>query len=126
LGFTHYSTILVPEWLRSLSDYSRNAALLAGAPAKDMPLMAVVDYSAIDSGLNSAGLHLVSVVGLDRVANWEGLDTPAYQSKRDQWLAAIVAEIDRTFPGFARAVVQREMATAVTMHRYLNTPAGAL
>jgi all-trans-retinol 13,14-reductase len=74
LGFTHYSTILLPERLRSLSDYSRNAALLAGPPAKHMPVMAIADYSAIESGLNAAGAHLVSVVGVDRMANWEGLD----------------------------------------------------
>ena len=29
-------------------------------------------------------------------------------------------------PGFAKAVVQQEMATAMTMRRYLNTPEGAL
>ncbi len=57
--------------------------------------------------------------------NW-GLDDQAYRAKRDGWLDAIVAEIDRSFPGFAAAVVQREMATAATMRHYLNTPDGAL
>ena len=41
-------------------------------------------------------------------------------------LDAIVTGIDRSFPGFAGAVVQREMATAATMRRYLNTPDGAI
>ncbi|MDA0231510.1 MAG: NAD(P)/FAD-dependent oxidoreductase, partial [Proteobacteria bacterium] len=126
LGFTHYSTMLIPDWLESLSDYSRSAILLADPPAERMPVMSVVDYSAVDSGLNPQGPYLVSVVGVDRVANWEGLDEQAYQSKRDTWLAAIIAEINRTFPGFADAVVQREMATALTMRRYLNTPEGAV
>jgi all-trans-retinol 13,14-reductase len=44
----------------------------------------------------------------------------------DGWLGAIVAEIDRSFPGFAGTVVQREMATAATMRHYLNTPNGAV
>lgn len=126
LGFTHYSTMLIPEWVTSLSDFSRMSKLLAEPPAEHMPLMSVVDYSAIESGLNPDGPHLVSVVGIDRVANWEALDDQAYDSKRDAWLDAIIAEIDRTFPGFADAVVQREMATALTMRRYLNTPEGAI
>jgi phytoene dehydrogenase-like protein len=126
IGFTHYSTVLIPEWMNSLTDYSRNATLLSGPPSAGLPAMGVVNYSAIESGLNPGAPHLVSVVGVDRVANWEALDEQAYQQKRDEWLGAIIAEIDRTFSGFAKAVVQQEMATAMTMRRYLNTPEGAL
>jgi all-trans-retinol 13,14-reductase len=125
LGFTDYSTMLIPEWMNSLSDYARCAELLADAPGSRMPAVAIVDYSAIESGLNPDGPHLVSVVGVDRIANWDGLDDQAYRAKRDRWIDAIVAEIDRSFPGFAGAVVQCEMATAATMLHYLNTPGGA-
>lgn len=126
LGFTHYSTMLIPDWMKSLSDFSRMAKLLAEQPAERMPVLSVVDYNAVDSGLNPDGPYLISVVGVDRVANWVALDEQAYQRKRDAWLEAIIAEIAHTFPGFADAVVQREMATALTMRRYLNTPEGAI
>jgi len=112
--------------MNSLSDYAHCAEILADAPGTRFPVVGIVNYSAIDSGLNPDGPHLVSVTGLDRTANWEGLDEAAYRAKRDRWLDAIVAEIDRSFPGFAAAVVQREMATAATMRRYLNTPGGAV
>jgi all-trans-retinol 13,14-reductase len=125
-GVTSYSTVLIPDWVNSLADYARSAEIMAEEPGTRMPPIGVVDYSAIDSGLNPDGPHLVAVAGVDRTANWDGLDEAAYQAKRDQWLDAIVAEIDRTFPGFAGAVIQREMATATTMHRYLNTPGGAV
>ena len=125
-GFTHYSTMLIPDWVNALSDYARCAEILADAPGTRMPPVAVVDYSAIDSGLSPDGPHLVSVVGVDRVANWDGLDEHAYRAKRDGWLDAIVAGVDRSFPGFAGAVVQREMATAATMRHFLNTPDGAI
>ena len=91
-----------------------------------MPIVGIVNYDTIDSGLNPGGPYLVSVTGTDRTANWDGLDEQAYRAKRDGWLDAIVAGIDRSFPGFAGRVVQREMATAATMHRYLNTPDGAV
>jgi all-trans-retinol 13,14-reductase len=126
LGFTQYSTVLLPEWIDSLSDYPRCAKIFADPPGTRMPPLAVVDYSAIDSGLNRDGPHLVSIAGIDRVSNWNGLDDNAYRAKRDGWLDAIVAGIDRSFPGFAAAVVQREMATASTMRHYLNTPDGAI
>lgn len=125
-GFTHYSTMLIPEWMKSLSDFTCMAELLGGPPGERMPVLSVVDYSAIDSGLNPAGPHLVSVVGLDQVSNWESLDEETYEGRREAWIQAIVAEIDRTFPGFADAVVHGEMATALTMRRYLNTPEGAV
>ena len=126
LGFTHYSTVLIPEWIDALSDYARCAELLADPPGTRMPVLGLVDYGAVDSGLNPDGPHLVSVVGVDRVGNWDGLDNEAYRAKRDGWLGAIVTGIDRSFPGFAEAVVQQEMATASTMRRYLNTPDGAI
>jgi phytoene dehydrogenase-like protein len=126
LGVTSYSTALLPDWVNSLADYARCAELLASPPGNQMPPLILVDYSAIDSGLNPEGPHLVSVTGVDRVANWDGLDDEGYRAKRDGWLDAIVAEIDHAYPGFADAVVQRDMATATTMRRYLNTPGGAI
>ena len=56
--------------------------------------MTVVDYSAIDSGLGGPP-YPVSVVGVDRVANWSGLDQATYDAKREQWCRAIIAAIDR-------------------------------
>ena len=99
-GFTHYSTVLLPDWLGSLADYARSADLLADHPSGRIPVMVAVDYSAIDSGLNPDGPHLVTLVGVDRVANWQELDGDAYDQKREAWLDAIVADVDRTFPGF--------------------------
>lgn len=126
LGLIHYYTVLIPEWVHTLSDYARRAEILADAPGTRMPVVGIVNYDTIDTGLNPNGPYLVSVTGVDRVANWEGLDDAAYRAKRDAWLDAIVADIDRWLPGFGGAVVQREMATAATMSHYLNTPGGAV
>ncbi|MGZ5911881.1 MAG: NAD(P)/FAD-dependent oxidoreductase, partial [Reyranella sp.] len=125
LGFRSYSTFLLPPWMKTLSDQRRSAALLGAAPGVEMPLMTVVDYSAIDSGL--AGLpYPVSVVGVDRLANWMGLDKLARDAKRGQWQQAIIAAIDREFPGFASHVVAAVFNTALSMHNYLNAPDGAI
>jgi phytoene dehydrogenase-like protein len=125
VGLTAYSTFLLPEWMRSLGDYRRAAAILSELPGEAMPPIAVVDYSAIDSGLGGPP-YPVSVVGADRLANWSGLDSAAYEEKRNAWRAAILAAIDRTFPGFADKVVQSVFSTASTMSSYLNAPGGAV
>lgn len=125
VGLNSYSTFLLPEWMRSLSDYKRSAAILADAPGEALPPIAVVDYSAIDSGL-AGPPYAVSVVGVDRLANWSGLDAEAYEAKRKAWSAALISGIDRVFPGFAALVVQSVFSTASTMNSYLNAPDGAV
>jgi phytoene dehydrogenase-like protein len=125
VGFSAYSTFLLPEWMTALSDYRRCAAILADPPDEGMPAIAVVDYSAIDSGLGGPP-YPVSVVGPDRLANWSGLDGAAYDEKRNLWRTAIITAIDRVFPGFAEKVVASVFSTASTMLSYLNAPEGAV
>jgi phytoene dehydrogenase-like protein len=125
LGFRSYATFLLPSWLRSLSDYRRSADLLEAAPGHKPPPMTVVDYSAIDSRLGGPP-YPVSVVGVDRLANWIGLDKADRDAKREQWQQAIMTAIDREFPGFATHVVASVFNTALSMHNYLNTPGGAV
>ena len=68
----------------------------------------------------------VSVVGPDRLTNWTGLDTQAYDAKRSAWRDAIAATIDREFPGFADHIVAGVFNTAHSMNSYLGTPEGAI
>jgi phytoene dehydrogenase-like protein len=125
LGFTSYSTFLLPPWMKALSDQSRSVELLASLPGEQVPVLAVVDYSAIDSGLGGPP-YPVSVVGVDRVEHWSALDRPAYDAKRQAWERAIVAAVDREFPGFAAQRTVSVFNTALTMQTYLNAPHGAV
>jgi phytoene dehydrogenase-like protein len=125
LGLSSYATMLLPEWMRTLADYRRGAALLADAPGEAMPPVAVVNYAAIDSGLGGPP-YPVSVVGADRLANWQGMDGAAYAAKRGAWMKALSAGLDRAYPGFAESVVTSVMSTASSMHTYLNAPEGAV
>ena len=126
LGVTHYSTQLVPDWMQKLSDYKKLADLLATEPGDRMPVLAVVDYSQIDSGIRNDGLYPVSADCIDQASNWEGLDPEAYGARKEAWLAAIVKYLDQEWPGFADAVAESTIMTARSMQEYLNTPEGAL
>lgn len=125
-GVTSYSTVLVPDWMEKFSDFKQGTALFGADPAGRLPVMCVVDYGQIDSGLAGDGLHPINIVCADRLANWEGLSDGAYQARRDAWLAAFIARLDTEWPGLAGAVKASRMATARTMHDHLNTPEGAI
>lgn len=126
LGVRHYSTQIIPDWVQKLSDYKKSADILATAPGDQMPILAVVDYSQIDSGIRGDGLYQVSADCIDQVSNWEGLDPEAYSARKDAWMAAILKRLDQEWPGFADAVAESTISTARTMQEYLNTPKGAL
>ena len=124
LGFRSYSTVLLPPWMRSLSDHRRSADLLAAAPGQEQPLLTIVDYSAIESGLGGPP-YPVSVVGVDRLANWSGSIGGLRNQARP--MAAGGHRRDRSqFPGFASHVVVSVFNTALSMRNYLDAPEGAI
>ncbi|RBI83238.1 NAD(P)/FAD-dependent oxidoreductase [Rhodosalinus halophilus] len=127
LGTRSYSTVLVPDWMSALGDYRKAAALLGEAPGARLPPAVVVDYGQIDSGLAARGAPApVSVTGVDRAENWQGLDEAAYAARKTAWVEAFTRRLDAEWPGFAAAVQHAEMATAQTMAAYLGTPGGAV
>jgi phytoene dehydrogenase-like protein len=126
LGVSAYSTMIIPEWMLRLSDFNHCAELLAAMPGGRLPALGIVDYSHIDSGLLDGELFPVSIVGFDRLTNWEGLGDEEYQARKNAWLDAVIRRLDEEWPGVSGAVAQKDIATARTMHDYLNTPGGAL
>jgi all-trans-retinol 13,14-reductase len=126
LGLSAYWTTIIPKWMGRLSDYKECASVLADMPSARLPALGLVDYSRIDSGLIDGGLFPVSVVGVDRLRNWEGLSDADYHTKKNAWVDAVIERLEEEWPGFRNAVVQKDIATARTMHHFLNTPDGAI
>jgi phytoene dehydrogenase-like protein len=112
--------------MRSLAQLKDNAGILAASPSERTPFFVLVNYHAVDCGLTRFGTYIMQLCGLDRLSNWEGLDERDYRARKAVWLDHLLAALEREFPGIAGAVVYREMATARTMQRYLNTPGGAV
>lgn len=124
-GVSSYSTQLLPSWMTRLADYAQAASLLADEPAGRMPPLAIVDYAAIDSGV-PAPPHVVSIIGPDRLQNWDAIDYEAYRAKRTRWQDAIIADLDHHFPGLAGAVTATSFNTALSVRQYLGAPDGAV
>lgn len=125
-GVTAYSTFILPDWLTRLSQFVESAPILGGDPGGRLPLYVIADYSRVSAGLNEEGLQLVSIVGVDRLSNWEGLSPDAARDRKERWMDALLGDLERRYPGLGGSVAQREMANAVTMHRHLNTPHGSV
>ncbi|MBI4724374.1 MAG: NAD(P)/FAD-dependent oxidoreductase [Rhodomicrobium sp.] len=125
-GLTAYSTILLPSWMNALGDYRHAAALLGTNPAGRMPPLTIANYGAIEAGIDDGGPILVSVVGADEISNWRGLSKGDEAARRNAWLDAILAELERHYPGFGGAVTEKVFVSAASMERYLGTPGGAV
>jgi phytoene dehydrogenase-like protein len=124
-GVRCYSTFVLPDWLQTLEGLRESGAVLGGDGTR-LPPYSFVDYQRIDSGLNAAGLSLGSFCGIDRLENWAPLSAEAKHRRKAFWIEHLVADLDREFPGIAKAAVHREMATAETFAHHLNTPEGAV
>jgi phytoene dehydrogenase-like protein len=125
-GLDRYSTVVLPEWMRTFGDIAGGSALLAENPAGRLPAFGIANYSAIDSGLADAGPTLVSVVGTDRLSHWTGLSPEAEKDRRARWLDAFLTALDRQYPGLGNAVTEKVFLNARSMQGFLNTPEGAI
>jgi phytoene dehydrogenase-like protein len=125
-GLTRYMTMRLPPWMARLADMGRCAGLLADDPADAMPAYGVTNYGAIDSGLGDGGLTLVTAVGVDRLQNWAHLSKDEEKRRREAWLDALQADLDRAYPGFGSAVKTRMLLNARSMQGFLGTPGGAV
>jgi all-trans-retinol 13,14-reductase len=78
------------------------------------------------NGLNESKPYLGSLCGIDRYDNWAGLGVDEKRMRKQRWTDRLIADLDTHCRDIAAAIVHREMATAETMQRYLNTPGGAV
>ncbi len=125
-GLERYGQIVLPDWIKSLRDYGGCGRMLAADPAGKLPAYGIANYGAIDSGLADGGPTLVSVVGVDRFDNWAALTPSQEKDRRERWLDAFQGALERDYPGFAGAVVERMFLNARSMRGFLNTPDGAV
>jgi len=124
-GVSAYSTFIYPDTMARFADFAKAAAVFSTAPAQRMPPYVLADYGRLATGLRKSGdLYSLSITGVDRWAWWQALGGATERTRRQQWMDALLADLDRRYPGLGSAVAQREIATARTMHKWLGTPVG--
>jgi phytoene dehydrogenase-like protein len=124
-GVAAYSTFVYPDWMQRLDQMPISADVFGGEPGAALPVYALCDYSRLDAGLRTDGdPYLASLTGVDRLWAWQGFDEATDKARRERWMDALIADLDRRYPGMAGAVVHREMSTARTIRNRLGTPTG--
>ena len=125
-GVRHYSTFILPPWVRTLGAMRDAGAILGEEPGTRLPPYSFVDYHRIDDALNPTPPYLGTLCGIDRLSNWTSLSAETKQKRKAGWMDRLIGDLDREFPGIAGAIVHREMATAETIAHYLSAPDGAV
>jgi len=105
--------------LRSLDDYEASLS----KPIEERTNV-FVDYSQIDAGLTEEQKSLGVICGADYLTDWEGLDEHTYKAKKETLTKALIAELEKQYPGISELIEYVELATAKTVQRYLQTPGG--
>ena len=126
IGLDRFTVSVLPEWATTAEVLGDSARLLAGDPGDRLPAYGIANYGAIDSGLAGDGPTLVTVVGVDRLDNWSSLSPEDEKTRRERWLDAFQAALERDYPGFGAAVVERMFLNARSMANFMNTPGGAV
>lgn len=125
-GVAHYATFMLPAWMKNLGDFREAASVMGDVRGARLPPYAFVDYRKVGGTSDTEGPAVCSLVGVDRLENWASLSDSERQERKQRWMDRLIADLEREFPGIAGAVMHREMATAATMQRFLNTPDGAV
>jgi len=126
VGLTDYCSIVLPASMQRFSQYGEGATATSGPPGAEPPLYAIANFTAVDSGLWDEAPFLVSVLGLDRLSNWKNASKEEALARREAWLDALQAALDRDHPGFSALVRERMMLNAHSMAGYLGAPEGAI
>jgi all-trans-retinol 13,14-reductase len=126
VGLTDFLSISLPSTMRRFDQYGDGATAMAEMPKGELPLHAVSNFTAVDAGLWDEPPILLSVLGLDRLDNWKGVSKEDAVARREAWLDAIQARLEKEYPGFSSLVTSRMLLNAFSMSSYLNTPEGAV
>ena len=95
VGLTEYSAIVLPQEMTRFDQYGDGATAMSAAPGASLPLYSIANFTAVDAGLWDEPPVLPSVLGLDRLSNWEGLTREAGLDRRERWLDAFQSALDR-------------------------------
>lgn len=124
-GIDSFSTFVYPKGFTRFTDYPSAAARFGAEPGGALPPYVIADYGRLDTGLRQEGdQHLLTLTGVDNLSWWLKLGEAEEKERRQRWIEALIADLERSYPGLAGAVMHAEMANARTMRSRLGTPRG--
>ncbi|RMF19141.1 MAG: NAD(P)/FAD-dependent oxidoreductase [Gammaproteobacteria bacterium] len=86
----------------------------------------VTCYNFIDEDLAPAGKSVVTLVALQYGDAWASVPPEAYADTKYRFGGQLIDLIEKAYPGIRAHIEKAEVATPLSMMRYLNTPDGAI
>ena len=83
-------------------------------------------YNVDDPGFAPVGKSQISLLCLQYGKVWEDVPAEKYAETKYTFAEHLLAQAEQTFPGLKANIEEIEVATPLTMMRYLNTPEGAI
>ncbi len=83
-------------------------------------------YNFDDPSFAPEGKSLVSLVCLQYGEMWKEVPPEDYAQTKYDYAEKLIALVEKAFPNVAKYIEEVEVATPLTMMRYLNTPDGAI
>lgn len=121
MGNKNYSTFLLDDSVKRLSDMSKNAK----GPFSNRGIV-FVDYSQIDANLTPNGKSYGSICAIDYLSDWDHLSKEAYKKKKDEVAQLYFAKLEKLIPGIIDQIDYYEVGTPKTIQRYTLNPEGAV
>ncbi|TGM01271.1 phytoene desaturase family protein [Leptospira jelokensis] len=119
LGFKTASTFVMTT---SNADVTENRMYTLDAPDWGM----VTCYNFIDEELAPKGKSVVTLVALQYGEAWNQVPAEEYFATKYEFGAKLITLIEKAYPKIREHIEKAEVATPMTMMRYLNTPGGAI
>lgn len=81
--------------------------------------------SLLDPSICPPGTHVFHAFSPDWVDAWAGMAPEDYKRKKERVADAVIARLEKIFPGLAAATVHREVGTPRTHRKFLNRSDGS-
>ncbi|MDD5432117.1 MAG: NAD(P)/FAD-dependent oxidoreductase [Candidatus Omnitrophica bacterium] len=86
----------------------------------------LVDHSQIDPGLVPSGKGSLLIMILADYSSWKNLSEEKYKQKKDEVAKKLIKRAEQFLPGLTNNIEVMEVATPLTMERYVSSPQGAI
>jgi phytoene dehydrogenase-like protein len=83
-------------------------------------------YNVDDPSFAPPGKSQISLLCLQYGKVWQDIPVEKYAQTKYEFAEHLLKQAERIFPGFRDSIAEVEVATPLTMMRYLNTPGGAI
>jgi len=86
----------------------------------------LTSYTTAHRSFSPPGKTNASLMSLQYSAPWEALDPAEYAATKYRFAQDLLALAEQAFPGLRDHIEEMEVATPLTVMRYMNTPGGAI